>query len=427
MRIPYRPSSENVPSRGKKTEREGFRAVGIRLVSPLPAFFIVCLLALQACNSGTDADEEAIVRDNTAFRPETLAPTAERIDDLDTPDGFRVQVFAESLGHARMLAVAGDGTVFLTAPKDGKVHALRDEDGDGEAESVETVLENLPMVHGIAIHGDSIYLAAPKTVWVAVRGEDGNPGEPAVIIDDLPDGGQHPNRTMRIGPDGKLYISVGSTCNACEETNPEHATLLRANLDGTEREVFAEGLRNTIGFDWRPGTEEMWGMDHGSDGRGNEEPPEELNRLEQGRNYGWPFAYGDRRPDPLMDNPGDGGMTKEEYAATTEPAALTYTAHSAPIGMEFYRGDLFPERYRNGAFVAFRGSWNRFPATGYKVSFIRFENGEPAGVEDFVTGFLIEDGTAHFGRLAGLAIAADGALLFTDDTNGMVYRVSPEP
>jgi glucose/arabinose dehydrogenase len=398
----------------------------IRSLSGLSAISLASLLALQACNKGTEAEGEGVTRDNTAFRPETLAPTADRIAALDAPDGFRVQVFADSLGHARMLAVAEDGTVFLTAPKEGKVHALRDGDGDGEAESVETVLENLPMVHGIAIHGDSIYLAAPGTVWISLRGEDGNPGEPEVLIDDLPDGGQHPNRTMRIGPDGKLYISVGSTCNACEQTDPEHATILRAALDGSDREVFARGLRNTLGFDWRPGTAEMWGMDHGSDGRGNEEPPEELNRLREGKNYGWPFAYGDRQVDPLMDDPREGGMTKEEFAATTEPAALTYTAHSAPIGMEFYRGDRFPERYRNGAFVAFRGSWNRFPATGYKIAYIRFENGQPVEIEDFVTGFLIENGTAHFGRLAGLAIAADGALLFTDDTNGMVYRVSSE-
>ena len=356
-----------------------------------------------------------------AFRPERRDATDERIAQLKLPPGFAINVFARDLGHARMIAVAEDGTVYLTCQDQGRVLKLQDKDGDGRAEVVETALSGLKDVHGITIHQKMMYLAAPEKIWVVpMKGEE--LGKPKLIIDDLPTGAQHPNRTLAVGPDEKLYITVGSTCNACEETNEENATVLRATLDGSSRTVFAKGLRNTIGFGWHPETGEMWGMDHGSDGLGNDLPPEELNRLQEGKDYGWPYVFGKRVIDPLMSPPKN--MTKQEYAARTEPAVLTYQAHSSPIGFVFYTAGQFPEEYRNDAFVVFRGSWNRKPATGYKVARLKFKGGKPVEFEDFVTGFLIEDGTAHFGRLAGTALAKDGSLLVSEDTNGVMYRIA---
>ena len=182
-------------------------------------------------------------------------------------------------------------------------------------------------------------------------------------------------------------MGVGSTCNACDETNKENATILRADLNGSHRMIFASGLRHTIGFGWHPQTGEMWGMDMGSDWRGNHIPPEELNRIVEGGNYGWPFCYGDRQVDQHL-NVAPKGTTREAYCAETLPPALTYTAHSAPIGLTFYTASQFPSDYQGDAFVAMLRSWNRTPPSGYKVVRIRFEDGTPVGVEDFLTGFL---------------------------------------
>lgn len=245
------------------------------------------------------------------------------------------------------------------------------------------------------------------------------------IINDLPDGGQHPNRTLAIGPDDMRYISAGSTCNACLETNPENAALLRASKDGRSRTIFASGLRNTIGFDWHPETGVLWGMDHGIDWLGDEEQIEELNRIEQGKQYGWPFIYGMSEFNPQDNPPGD--MSLEQWARLSTEPALGYTPHSAPMQMVFYDGEMFPEEYSGDAFVAMRGSWNRRPPSGYEVVRIRFEDGAPQSIEHFLEGFLIEqeDGSyGYLGRLAGIAVGADGALFVADDSNGIIYRVS---
>ena len=356
------------------------------------------------------------------MRPERRDFSEALLRQLKAPAGFQVNVFASKLGNPRMLAVAPDGTVYVTRREQGEVVALTDRNGDGRSDDMRVVASKLEAVHGIHINQNRLYLASVKNVWVADMQPGGAVSQPRLIISDLPDGGQHPNRTLAIGADGMLYITVGSTCNACEETNKEHATMLRAKPDGTGRTVYARGLRNTIGWGWHPTTGELWGMDHGSDWRGDDLPPEELNRLVEGGDYGWPFCYGERQIDETRGDPE--GTTKAAYCAKTQPTMLTYQAHSSPIGMVFYMGAQFPAEYRNDAFVAMRGSWNRNPPTGYKVVRIRFENGKPTRIEDFLTGFLIENGRAHFGRLAGIAGAGDGSLLVADDTNGVIYRVS---
>lgn len=221
-----------------------------------------------------------------------------------------------------------------------------------------------------------------------------------------------------------LYITVGSTCNECGESNQENATVLRANPGGSNRVIYSKGLRNTIGFGWHPETGELWGMDHGTDWRGDNNPPEELNLLAEGNDHGWPFCYGEQEPDVYTPHEPPSGVSKAAYCANTTAPTLTYQAHSAPIGMIFYTAEQFSEEYRQDAFIAMRGSWNRSEATGYEVVRLHFENGQPVSFESFVSGFLIEDGTAHFARLAGIAIAPDGSLLVSDDTNGVIYRIA---
>jgi glucose/arabinose dehydrogenase len=346
------------------------------------------------------------------------------VDRLRVPAGFRINVFASGLGTARMLAVGDDGTIYVTRRDSGDVLALKD-DGTGKAGTPRKAVTDLPRVHGIALHAGRMYLATIREVYVADVSADGSVGTPRAIVTGLPDGGQHPNRTIGVGPDGMLYVSVGSTCNQCVETNDEHATILQMALDGSRRGVFARGLRNTVGFAWNPETRVMWGLDHGSDYKGNEIPPEELNEIQNGLHYGWPFCYGKRVADEsyALDPP---GSTKSEFCARTVAPTLTFDAHAAPMQIAFYDGTTFPAEYRGDAFVALRGSWNRSPAVGYKVVRIEFRDGVPARATDFLTGFLSRNGDRHFGRVAGIAVGRDGSLFVTDDANGTIYRVSRE-
>jgi glucose/arabinose dehydrogenase len=365
--------------------------------------------------------------EGSAVITETLPFDPAFLDRLQLPEGFQVNIFAQGLGNVRMMSVAPDGTVFVTRRAEGDVIALADLDGDGVADEpqVNVVASDLPYVHGITLNGNQMYLATDTRVLVADWPGGADLGTPADIISDLPTGGQHPNRTLAISPDGALFITVGSTCNACDEPDPENATILRANPDGSGREIFAEGLRNTIGFGWHPATGELWGFDHGSDWRGDDQPPEELNRLEQGRHYGWPFCFSDQQPDLFVPAPPPGGTGRAAFCQRTTAPVLEYTAHSAPIGMVFYTADQFPADYQNDAFVAMRGSWNRSEPSGYKVVRVVFDdNGQPTEIQDFMTGFLIEEQIANFGRIAGVAIAADGSLLISEDTNGIIYRIS---
>jgi glucose/arabinose dehydrogenase len=198
--------------------------------------------------------------------------------------------------------------------------------------------------------------------------------------------------------------------------------MIQAKLDGTDRKVYAKGLRNTIGFDWHPQTKELYGMDHGIDWLGDESQREELNKIEKDGNYGWPYVYENGKPN-LADTPPQ-GQTFGEYAKKTKSPMLTYEAHSAPMGMKFYTGTQFPAEYKNSAFVALRGSWNRAEPAGYKVVRVKFENGKPVAFEDFLSGFLVENNKSQFGRVVGVAQHTDGSLLVTDDNNGVVYRVA---
>ncbi len=386
--------------------------------------------ARYACGVVAELQEMASTEPNKDASAEgnILAPAAmpfseDLLGQLQLPEGFAIEVYAQGLTNPRMLAIGPDDTVYVTEPEANTVRALRDMDGDNVIDEAQVVASNFPVVHGIEFRENQVFLAGEKTIWVADVAADGTFGEPTVIVDDLPDGDQHGRHTIRFGSDGMLYVSIGSSCNACRETDPENATILRMNPDGSGREIFAAGLRNTLGWAWEPETGELWGMDYGSDWRGDEQPPEELNNLVEGKNYGWPYCFGEQEVDAYLSYPPP-GATPEQYCANTKAPALLYEAHSAPIAMDFYEGTQFPEEYQGDAFVAMRGSWNRAEPSGYKVVRVAFENGRPTSIDDFVTGWLVEGGTSHFGRVAGLAVAPDGALLISDDTNGVIYRVS---
>jgi glucose/arabinose dehydrogenase len=362
------------------------------------------------------------------IRPERRDFSEALMQQLRLPAGFRVQVFARDLENPRGMTVAPNGDVYVAEREAGRVRLLRDTDGDGRADVSRVVAEGLGEgmegVHDLRIRDGRMYMVRVNELLSASIGADGGLGAVTTHIDDLPDGGQHPNRTMQWGPDGMLYLSVGSQTNGVPEPDERTATMLRVDPASWEYEIYARGLRNTIGFGWHPVSGNFYGLDHNTDHRGDNWPPEEVNHVRRGLHYGWPFCGGDREVDwHVAQNP-DGDVPRQEYCAQTEPPVLTYIAHAAPMQMVYYTGTQFPAEYRNDAFVTMRGSWNRNPPIGYEVVRVRFDaRGLPTAVEPFVSGWLIEGGRAHFGRLMGLAQAADGALLIGDDTNGVIYRV----
>lgn len=357
----------------------------------------------------------------------TIAPTIQRIKSLKLPAGFSIAKFAE-IENPRMLAVTPDGTIYVSQRAPGTLTMLRDTNGDGAADITKVVAEK-KQLHGVFIDNGKMYFTTVKEVFVADIKADGTLGEPRMIISDLPDAGQHPNRTIAVR-DGKLYITVGSTCNACDESNGENATILTTDLNGQNRKIYASGLRNTIGFGWHPVSGKMFGMDHGIDLLGDNDQEEELNELVEGAKYGWAYAYANGKLNPHNVVPKGLGLTNQDWANQSKNPVLLYTPHAAPMQMAFYTGNQFPAEYKNDAFIAMRGSWNRTPPSGYEVVRIHFDSaGNPQKFEPFLTGFLVKGGApdgkdAHFARIAGLAVMPDGSMLVTDDTNNIIYRVS---
>ena len=388
---------------------------------------IGCLLSVLAISSASIAfaqqgDGTNVSMSTTIFKPVKVAATPDRIAAIKAPPGFTVTPFATGLKNARILATGPNRSIYLSRRDQGDVLLLKDQDGDGKADGAPITVANRAGAHGIAIHGNTFYLVTVKELFVADILPDGRLGPLTLLAGDLPDGGQHGNRTIAWGPDNMLYISAGSTCNACNESNPESATMLRVTPDGKSRTIFASGLRNTIGFGWHPTTGELWGFDNGIDYLGDEDQPEEVNHIIRGKQYGWPHAYGAGKIYPQSTPPGE--ISKEEWNARSVPMTLGYAAHAAPMQWVFYSGGSFPAEYAGDAFVTMRGSWNRKAPSGYEIVRVHFEQGRATSITPFVTGFLSDGGQTHFARPMGLVMAKDGALLMADDANGVIYRVA---
>lgn len=388
------------------------------------SLFLSSCAALAAAGPlvAQQGDGTNVTMSTTIFKPAKVAATPERMAAIKAPPGFTVTPFATGLKNARVLAVAPDGSIYLSRRDQGDILLLKDRDGDGKADGTPVVVANRAGAHGIAIHDGKFYLVTVKELFVADILADGRLGPLQMLTGDLPDGGQHGNRTIAWGPDDMLYLSAGSTCNTCNESSPESATILSVSPDGKSRTIFASGLRNTIGFGWQPTTGELWGFDNGIDYLGDENQPEELNKIERGKQYGWPHVYADGKIYPQSTPVGE--VSKEDWKAQSAPMVLGYAAHAAPMQMVFYSGGNFPADYEGDAFVTMRGSWNRKAPSGYEIVRVRFRNGQAASIEPFVSGFLSDGGTTHFARPMGLAMAKDGALLMADDGNGVIYRIA---
>ena len=325
--------------------------------------------------------------------------------------GFTVEVYAEGLSGARFMVLGPDGVPYLSLTREGKVVKLPDANGDGRADTAITVAQGLDAPHGLAFRGDTLYVAETNRVIRFVPGV----AAPQVVVPDLPHGGGHFTRTIVFGPsDGKLYVSVGSSCNICDERDPRRAAVLRYNPDGSGAEIFARGLRNSVGLAFDPATGELWGTNNDRDLLGDDLPPDRINVLQRGGDYGWPRCYLPGHPNPEYP-----GADCDHLA----PPGITFQAHSAPLGIAFSTGSQFPPAYRGGAFVAFHGSWNRSVPTGYKVVYVRQQDGRPVAITDFITGFLAGGANSEWARPVGFVVLGDGSLLVSDDYGGRVFRV----
>ena len=359
----------------------------------------------------------------TVTRPAEASDAA--IAALKLPKGFHIAKWADGLGKPRVIAVAPNGDVYVSDRENGTITLLR---GTETATSKAEVLTGRKNVHGLAIHDGKLFYAAATETFSAPINADGTLGPETRIAGGLPDVGQHNDRSLAFGPDGMLYESIGSTCNECDEANPLSATMIRMTADGGGREVFATGLRNTIGFQFRPGTSELYGWDDGVDWLGDDAQREELNLIQQNRKYGWPIVFGDGQINLYRDPPAGQG-TVEQWDRDSVRPALTWTAHSSGMQLAFYTGAMFPADYRGDAFVTLHGSWNRTPPSGYEVVRVRFEAGRPSRIEPFLSGFLRKDGAgwSRFARPVGLGVLPDGSLLVGEDDNGVIYRVTYRP
>jgi glucose/arabinose dehydrogenase len=337
---------------------------------------------------------------------------------LNAPAGVNVTEFAKVPG-ARAMAIGPDGSVYVSLPRRNEIVRLADANNDGVAETQEVAVTGLNRPHGMAFHDGWFYIANTNGVVRVRLGADGKAqGTPQTLNEYSSDGG-HWTRSIVFGRDGAMYVSIGSTCNICEEQTPDRAAVMRYDANGGNGRLFASGLRNAVGMALHPVTGEIWVSQHERDNlRPNHQdlPPEEINILREGAHYGWPYCHSDRVPNPEFNDPA--------RCASTVPPALPMQAHSAPLGMTFLdRATLLPAAFRGDALVAFHGSWNRDEPTGAKVVRIRVRDGRPAGYEDFITGWQDASGR-RWGRPVDVVVHRDGSVLISDDQAGAIYRVT---
>ncbi len=376
---------------------------------------------LTACSPSPDQEKTQDASEQEAKSGTEVAPGLETelpLDKIQLPDGFHIRVFAE-VPNARSLARSPEGTIYVGNRSEDKVYAVRDEDGDFAADKVYEIASGLNLPNGVAFRDGSLYVAEVNRILRYDNIEDNlsNPPEPVVVYDQFPTERHHGWKFIAFGPDDKLYVPVGAPCNICEEEDEVFASITRMNSDGSDLEVFAHGVRNSVGFDWDPSTGELWFTNNGRDMLGDDIPDDELNHApEIGMHFGFPYCHAGEVKDPEFGE-------KRPCEDFTAPA-LKLGAHVAAIGMRFYEGKMFPANYQNQILIAKHGSWNRTSKVGYNVSLVTLENGKATGEEVFAQGWLNDATQEVWGRPADVQELPDGSLLVSDDMAGVLYRIS---
>ena len=359
---------------------------------------------------------------NTSSEPLQLVAQTVGLKTLYAPPGFKISEYVTGVKGARFFSFGPDDTMYIGTNTGDSIYAVSDTNGDGVADQKKLIDSKLNTPHSLFYYKGDLYLGEQDRVSV-YRGisADGSYQTKQVLVDNLPSGnrltgGGHTTRTVVVGPDEKLYVSIGSSCNVCIENDQRRATIMRYNLDGSGGEIYSSGLRNTVGFEFNDG--KLWGLDMGRDQIGDDIPPDEVNIIKQGANYGWPYCYGDRANNPEFSD-------KQEYCkANTVAPVLGLQAHSAPLGIAFENQaakQSWPRVYQNGFFAALHGSWNRTVPTGYKVIWVDTKS-NPMKAYNFITGWL--DGSGAWGRPVGIGFDSKGNMYVSDDKQNLVYKVT---
>lgn len=347
--------------------------------------------------------------------------SVEAAQRLRVPPGFRLQLYASRVPLARFMAATPEGDLIVSRTRGDEVVLLeRDRNGDGLPDGQRVLLQGLNGPHGLDLHDGWLYVgeydAVGRVRFDTARGALAGPYQR--ILTGLPYDGNHRTKTVAVGPDGWLYLTLGSSCNVCVEKDPRRATMMRMRPDGSEARLFATGLRNSVGFDWAPWDGALYATDNGRDLLGDDFPPDELNRIEDGRSYGWPYVNGFGVLDP------DLGKGHEADVVRSTPPAHGFRPHNAPLGIRFLRSAQLPPQWQRTAVVALHGSWNRSQPDGYKVVALQWQADGSIVERDFLTGFRGPDGI--IGRPAGVTEGADGSIFVADDYAGVIYRVIPD-
>ena len=338
------------------------------------------------------------------------------LKQLHLPYGFKISIFAEDVPSARQMALGEHGVVFVGS-REGNVYAVQDKDGDGVAEQRYTLAQELYLPNGVAYKGGALYVAEVNRIirFDEIEAKLDNPPQPVVVFDKLPANKHHGWKYLRFGPDGKLYSAVGAPCNVCKPEDNIYASLFSINADGSGFQILAEGVRNSVGFDWEPRTHHLFFNDNGRDNLGDDVPPDELNQWTgSNEHYGFPYCHAGTIPDPEIVGTKKCGQYKGPV--------WRYKAHVAPLGMRFYTGSQFPDSYYKQLFVAQHGSWNRSVPQGYQVALVKFREGEPFSEQVFVSGWLTPSGQV-LGRPVDVLQMPNGSLLVSDDKLGVIYKI----
>lgn len=336
------------------------------------------------------------------------------VENVRLPPGFQLQVFADNVPAARSMALGTQGTLFV-GTRGTTVYSISGSPSTGLKPTVRVLADKLNMPNGVAFRDGSLYVAEVNRIlrYDGVESSLGNIPAPKVVRDDLPKDRHHGWKYIAFGPDGKLYVPIGAPCNVCNE--PKYASITRMNADGSGHEVFARGVRNSVGFTWHPTTKELWFTDNGRDYLGDDKPPCELNVAPRaGLDFGFPYCHGKDIKDPEFGKLGE--------CSRSIPPVQSLSAHVAPLGVRFYTGTAFPEKYRNQVLIAEHGSWNRKEKSGYRLTLVRLDGQKALAYEPFATGF--NRGDEVFGRPVDLLVLEDGSMLISDDTAGAIYRLT---
>ncbi|APA65937.1 PQQ-dependent sugar dehydrogenase [Maribacter sp. 1_2014MBL_MicDiv] len=375
---------------------------------------LAILLSIQSCKE--NKKENTTTTNNEV----ELDSTDLALLELNLPEGFQIEVYARGVDGARSMAMGDNGTLFVGTRTENTVYAIQDTNGDFKADNI-MVLDTMEVPNGIAMRNGDLYVAQVGSLWKYpnIENQLGNTLEKELIYDDYPTEFHHGWKYIAFGPDDKLYVPVGAPCNICNRTEEDErfATITRMDPDGSNREIYARGVRNSVGFTWHPDTKQMWFTDNGRDMLGDDIPPCELNTVtEAGQHFGYPFCHGGIVKDPEF---GD----LHPCSDFVDPA-LQLDAHVAPLGIKFYTGNMFPADYKGKAFIAEHGSWNRSKKVGYRIMMVDIEDGEAVNSEPFIDGWLDEAEQKATGRPVDLLLLKDGSMLISDDYGDAIYRVS---